>query len=156
MQPRNHILPTIPSVPAWEEQLLLGHPYPPAPLQWDGEEAADSFPSWKWAKCPITIPLFKPQKRLFTLDFIEQNQTQISSFSICLRELTVCSGELQSRTSDMQWLRAHRPSTSLRASWNIPQSPRIRVLGYGTGCSLISLRKQNLQDPKHLNIDRQI
>lgn len=36
------------------------------------------------------------------------------------------------------------------------QSPRICVLGYGTGCSLISLRKQNLQDLKHLNPDRQI
>lgn len=36
------------------------------------------------------------------------------------------------------------------------ESPWIRVLGYGTGCSLISLRKQNFQDLKHLNLDRLI
>lgn len=119
MWPHNHILPTISSVPAWEEQLLLGYLYPPALLhsQWGGEEAGDPFYPGKWAKCPITIPLFKPQKRLFY--FIAQNQTQISSFSIYLRELAVCSGELQSRASAMQWLRARRPSASLRASWNI-------------------------------------
>lgn len=136
----------------WGIHILL----PPCTHTGMGERQLIHFHPGEWAKCPITIPLFKPQKRLFTLDFIEQNQTQISSFSICPRELTVCSGELQSRTSDMQWLRAHRPSTSLRASWNILQSPWIRVLGYSTGCSLISLRKQNLQDLKHLNIDRQI
>lgn len=73
---------------------------------------------WKIGKVSH-YPLFKPQKRLFTLDFIAQNQTQISSFSIYLRDLTVCSGELQSRASDMWWLRARRPSASLRASWNI-------------------------------------
>lgn len=36
------------------------------------------------------------------------------------------------------------------------QSPRICVLGHSTGCSLISLRKQNLQDLKHLNPETQI
>lgn len=124
MQPHNHILPTIPSVPAWEEQLPLGHPYPPAPLhsQWGGEEAGDPFYPGKWEKCPITVPLFKPQKRLFTLDSTAQNQTQKSSFSICLRELTGCSGELQSRASAMRWLRAQRPSASPRASWNVPSA----------------------------------
>lgn len=96
-----------------------------------------------------------PQKRLFTLDFIAQNQTQISSFSICLRELPVCSGELQCHAV----ARSTETLCFSQSKLEYPvsqQSPWIRVLGYGTGCSLISLRKQNFQDLKHLNLERLI
>lgn len=46
-----------------------------------------------WAKRRRTVPIFKHKKGFFTFDFIALNQHQISSFSVCLRELTVCSGE---------------------------------------------------------------
>lgn len=65
-------------------------------------------------------------------------------------------------TKQSQWhVMAQSPQTlcfsqsklEYSVSW---QSPRIRVLGHSTGCSLTSLRKQNLQDLKYLNPERQI
>lgn len=72
------------------------------PSQRGREEVGDSFYVGNWAKHLITIPIFKHKKTpkgLLTFDFIALNQNQISSFPVRLRDLTICSEELQNAAS---------------------------------------------------------
>lgn len=93
------------------------------------EEAGDSFYVGNWAKRLITIPIFKhKKKRLFTFDFIALNQNQISSFSVCLKELTICSWELQnaaSRHPTAQSLQTHSFSLHELQREEYPRQPAL-------------------------------